>query len=92
MLNLEQVQRIYLDELGEAAENSLGVGVVKLVVESEENAVEIAKSLMSQAREQLIDEAIQRNLIDLHECLLSSSDGYTASGKVHKWNGSLKFV
>ncbi len=70
MLNLEQVQRIYLDELGEAAGNSLGVGVVKLVVESEENAVEAAKSLMNKAREELVDEAIQRNLIDLIETIM----------------------
>ncbi len=70
MLNLEQVQRIYLDELGEAAGNSLGVGVVKLVVESEEDAVEAAKSLINKAREELVDEAIQRNLIDLIETIM----------------------
>jgi predicted transposase/invertase (TIGR01784 family) len=38
LLNLNRVKRIYLDELGEAAESSLGVGVVKLVIESEETA------------------------------------------------------
>jgi predicted transposase YdaD len=33
-LNLPSVRRIYLDELGEESKRSLGVGVIKLVVES----------------------------------------------------------
>ena len=46
MLHLNCVQRIYLDELGEAADRSIGVKVVKLVIESERTAVASAKDLI----------------------------------------------
>jgi predicted transposase/invertase (TIGR01784 family) len=66
-LNLPSVRRIYLDELGEDAERSLGVGVIKLVVESEEEAVPQAKALIEQTRNQLSDSQLQQQLIDLVE-------------------------
>ncbi|MEQ8956939.1 MAG: Rpn family recombination-promoting nuclease/putative transposase, partial [Coleofasciculus sp. C2-GNP5-27] len=50
LLALNQVRRIYLDELGEAAESSLGVGVVKLVIEPEETAGQLARQLIEQAQ------------------------------------------
>jgi predicted transposase/invertase (TIGR01784 family) len=58
ILALNRVRRIYLDELGETAESSLGVGVVKLVIEPEETAGELARRLIEQARQQLIDGSI----------------------------------
>ncbi|ACK73870.1 conserved hypothetical protein (plasmid) [Gloeothece citriformis PCC 7424] len=70
MLNLPEVRRIYLDELGELAQESLGVGVIKLVVESEEESVPKAKSLIEQTKNQLPDEQIQKNLIDLIESII----------------------
>lgn len=70
LLALNRVRRIYLDELGEAAENSVGVGVVKLVIEPEATAGELARRLIEQARQQLTDEAIQRDLIDLIETII----------------------
>lgn len=70
MLHLSRVRRIYLDELGEAADRSLGVRIVKLVIESERTAVASAKGLIEQARQQITDEAIQRNLIDLIETII----------------------
>ncbi|MCP2727652.1 Rpn family recombination-promoting nuclease/putative transposase [Limnofasciculus baicalensis] len=69
LLNLNQVRRIYLDELREG-ESSLGVEVVKLVIEPEETAGERARRLIAQARQQLTDEAIQRDLIDLIETII----------------------
>jgi predicted transposase YdaD len=60
-------ERIYLDELGEDAERSLGVGVIKLVVESEQQAVPQAKALIEQTRNQLSDSQLQQQLIDLVE-------------------------
>jgi predicted transposase/invertase (TIGR01784 family) len=66
-LSLPSVRRIYLDELGEDAERSLGVGVIKLVVESEEEAVPQAKALIEQTRNQLSDSQLQQQLIDLVE-------------------------
>ena len=66
-LTLPSVRRIYLDELGEDAERSLGVGVIKLVVESEQQAVPQAKALIEQTRNQLSDSQLQQQLIDLVE-------------------------
>jgi predicted transposase/invertase (TIGR01784 family) len=70
LLTLNRVRRIYLDELGEAAESSLGVGVVKLVIEPEDTAGELAKCLIEQARQQLTDETTQRDLINLIETII----------------------
>lgn len=70
ILGLNQVQRIYLDELAEISPNSLGVGVVKLVIEPENKAVNLAKSLISQAKKEIIEQNIQRNLIDLIETII----------------------
>jgi predicted transposase/invertase (TIGR01784 family) len=69
LLQLSQVRRIYLDEIPEE-ENYLGIGVVKLVVESEEQVVNSAKRLIQQAQQQLNDEAVQNNLIDLIETIV----------------------
>jgi predicted transposase/invertase (TIGR01784 family) len=70
LLTLNRVRRIYLDELGEAAESSLGVGVVKLVIEPEDTAGELANRLIEQARQQLTDETTQRDLINLIETII----------------------
>ena len=67
LLNLPRVRRIYLDELAEENERSLGIGVIKLVVESEEDAVPQAKALIQQTRNQLSDSQLQQQLIDLLE-------------------------
>ncbi len=70
MLNLPEVIRIYLDQLGEAAKNSLSIGLINLVVESEEQAVPQAKGLIEKTKNQLTDERIQKNLIDLIESII----------------------
>jgi predicted transposase/invertase (TIGR01784 family) len=69
ILLLDRVKRIYLDELGEQGELSLGVGVVKLIVEKPESVVEKATALVQQVR-QLDDEAVIRNLINLIETII----------------------
>lgn len=72
ILALERVKRIYLDELGEQGEGSLGVQVVKLitVTEKPKQIIETAKALVRQARQQLDDEAVIRNFIDLIETII----------------------
>ena len=70
ILALNRVRRIYLDELTQAPESSLGVGVVKLVIEGEETAPELARRLIAQARQQLSTEATRRDLIDLIETII----------------------
>lgn len=67
---LTRVQRLYLDELGVAAEGSLGVSVVKLVIESEQTAPALAKRLIEQAQQQLSDEATRRDFIKLIETII----------------------
>lgn len=70
IFTLERVQRIYLDELESVGEDSLGVGIVKLVVESEDRAVDVAKVLIEKARVELTDAVIQQNIIDLIETII----------------------
>lgn len=67
ILLLERVTRIYLDELGVS---SLGVGVVKLVVETEKAAPVLAKRLIAQANQQLTDTKIKQDLIKLIETII----------------------
>ena len=70
LLASPQVRRIYLDELRESADSSLGVGVVKLVIETEETVAEKARGLIERAKQQLEDEVVKRNLIELIETII----------------------
>ncbi|HBK64178.1 MAG TPA: flagellar assembly protein H, partial [Cyanobacteria bacterium UBA11166] len=70
LLSQSWVKRIYLDELGEASASSLGVGVVKLVIESEKTAPQLARRLIESANLELTDERIRRDLIDLIETII----------------------
>ncbi len=70
LLTSPRVRRIYLDELGEAADRSLGVGVVKLVVETKKKATELARQLLNKASQEIADEAIRRQVIELIETIV----------------------
>lgn len=70
LLLTEQIQRVYLDELGDNTNRSIGVGVVQLVVESEETAVASARKLINQARQELADELTQSKIIELIETIV----------------------
>ncbi|MEG5058480.1 Rpn family recombination-promoting nuclease/putative transposase [Microcoleus sp. A2-C5] len=70
LLTSQRVQRIYLDELPEAADRSLGVKVVKLVIEPAETAAEQARQSIAMARQQLSDPTILRDLISLIETII----------------------
>lgn len=67
LLQLPQVRRIYLNEL---SQNSLGLGVLKLIIEQESTAPEKAKTLIEQAKSQLTQQQVQQNLIDLIETII----------------------
>ncbi|OUL23910.1 hypothetical protein BV372_29400 [Nostoc sp. T09] len=60
----------YLDEMGEAPYQSLGLGIVKLIVEGKQKAQESVKKLVNQAREEVKDTAIQRKVLELIEAIL----------------------
>ena len=70
LLNSNQVQIIYLEELRELAKRSLGIGIVQLVVESQQQAIEGAKQLISQARQQVAEEQIQQQIIEFIETIV----------------------
>ncbi|MFP4124927.1 MAG: Rpn family recombination-promoting nuclease/putative transposase [Coleofasciculus sp.] len=65
-----RVTRIYLDELGDEASASVGVNIVKLVIEQEQTALEQARRLIEQAKVQITDETTKQNLIDLIETII----------------------
>ncbi len=66
----KQVQFVYLDELGETADPSLGLGMVQLVVATEETAIERTNRLMQQAQQELEDVALRRKVLELIETIL----------------------
>ncbi len=70
LLTYQQVLFVYLDELGELAEASLGFGMVQLVMATEETAVEQTNRLMQQAQQQLEDVALRRQVLGLIETIL----------------------
>jgi predicted transposase/invertase (TIGR01784 family) len=70
ILNLSSVRRIYLDELPYRNNPSLGIGVIKLVVESETEAVRTAQTLIERTREEITDQSSQRQLINLIESII----------------------
>jgi predicted transposase/invertase (TIGR01784 family) len=70
LLNSRRVSRIYLDELGEASQQSLGIATVQLVIADEEIAIERARELMDRARQEIDDAARERDFLKLIETIL----------------------
>ncbi len=68
LLNSDRVRRVYLDELG--ANQSLGVGIVQLVIESNKKAPAKAINLISQARQQVTDEQLQQQILEFIETIV----------------------
>lgn len=69
-MSSSRVRRIYINELGEAAEQSIGLGTLKLVIEPEESAGTRARELIDKARQEISDEVQTRELIQLIETIL----------------------
>lgn len=63
---LERVQRFYLDEIDSA---NLGLGVMKLIIEPEERAVEVARGLLAQV-EQETAANLQSAFLELIETII----------------------
>ena len=70
LLATRQVQWVYLDEIGELAKSSVGLGMVQLVVENERTAEAQARQLIQKAEQQLEDEALRRKVLELIETIL----------------------
>jgi predicted transposase/invertase (TIGR01784 family) len=65
-----RVRRIYLDEIEQAAEQSIGVGVVQLVVESKKKTGTLARQLINKARQELPDASLQQQIVELIETIV----------------------
>ncbi|MCT7949065.1 Rpn family recombination-promoting nuclease/putative transposase [Ancylothrix sp. C2] len=64
------VYRVYLDELGDSAYQSVGLGLIKLIVEAQENAIEKARQLYETVQARIEDQASQRRVLQLIETIL----------------------
>ena len=70
LLDSAQVQQLYLDELGERQGESVGLGLVRLVVEPEATASSLAKQLLAQS-EQSVPVGLSRSgIIELIETIV----------------------
>jgi predicted transposase/invertase (TIGR01784 family) len=69
-LSLARVKRIYLDELPNDETPSLAIALIKLVTESESQAINSAKILIKQAQREVSDRLVQKNVIDLIETII----------------------
>lgn len=64
------MRRIYLDELEVGEPPSLAIGILKLVIQNESEAVSHAKILIEQARTEITEPLTQKNLTDLIETII----------------------
>lgn len=70
LLMSQQVTFVYLDELDEIANTSLGLGIVQLVVEDEATVNEQARQLLEKAQQELEDVALRQKVLELIETIL----------------------
>ncbi len=57
------VRRIYLNELSTETEDSVGVGITKLFVETPRKTPALAKKLITKARQELTDESLKYKVL-----------------------------
>ncbi|MEL6164097.1 MAG: DUF2887 domain-containing protein, partial [Cyanobacteria bacterium J06628_3] len=60
-----KVRIIYLDELDNSAEQSIGISLIQLTIASENQVVESAKQLIARVKEEETDILPQKNLLDI---------------------------
>ncbi|MEL6163614.1 MAG: Rpn family recombination-promoting nuclease/putative transposase [Cyanobacteria bacterium J06628_3] len=65
-----RVTRIYLDELGENASLPIGIATIKLIIESEDKAVQEARELISRTNQEIESIKQQQQLLQLIETIL----------------------
>ena len=70
LLNLEHIQRIYLDEIEAQATQSIGISLLQFIVTSPKKAPEQVQSLIDQTRQQIADSSTQQNVIELIEKII----------------------
>ncbi len=87
VLTVPQLQKIYLNELGDSAEHSLKLGMVQLVVEDEETAQSKARQLIQKVQQQLSDEVSRRRMLELIETVLVYKFGNLSSQEIEAMFG-----
>ncbi|MEC4812814.1 MAG: Rpn family recombination-promoting nuclease/putative transposase, partial [Scytonema sp. PMC 1069.18] len=70
LIQSNQVTRLYLNELGDISSQPLGVGMMKLVVETKKKTPQLIRNLLDKARAEVKDEALQRKVLDLMETII----------------------
>lgn len=65
MLNGPQVQRIYLDELGDPAEQPIGIRLMQLTITPEKQAPEQARELIRQANQEDTGSLSKKEIMDM---------------------------
>ncbi len=66
----QRLSRIYLDEIENSEQTSIGNGILKLVVEPEKEAKQLAKNLISRTKNALEDIETQKQVIKLIETIV----------------------
>lgn len=66
----QRVRRVYINELGEAAERSIGIATIRLVTLPEARAVEQARILIERVRQEITDEFIKEEYLQLIETII----------------------
>ena len=65
-----RLQKIYLDQIAELEQLNLGIGILKLVVEAENSAGELARNLIKRTKAELKNSQSQRQLLELIETII----------------------
>lgn len=63
------LRRFYLNELPELEDENLGLGIVKLIVETENKSKQLGKQLVKKAQEELTDTATQQKILEFIETI-----------------------
>jgi predicted transposase/invertase (TIGR01784 family) len=69
LLDSPQVQRVYLNEI-EPTSQTLGIDIIKLVVEPEDTAPNRARELITKTRQEIADRFSSQAIIDLIETII----------------------
>jgi len=67
---LPQLHRVHLDELTVNPNQAIGVNIAELVIANEDVAIETAKGLIAQTRQQIDDLGFQQIVLDLVKAVL----------------------
>jgi predicted transposase/invertase (TIGR01784 family) len=70
LLDAEIIRRFYLDEMPELADAPLGLSILYLIRQSENQAPVSARELVNRVRSEIADEALRANLLELIETIV----------------------